>query len=128
MQHPLAILSPEETNTARDLVRAAYPTGTILDFREIYLNEPPKSQLLEFLALEHAGRLSPTTPRPPRLALCQYDVIGADGADRIPEYHESVVDLAARKRVKHTIVGKQHHAALTLFVPSSQSTRWWISD
>ncbi|KAF9889337.1 hypothetical protein FE257_007447 [Aspergillus nanangensis] len=108
--HPLAILSEEETNIARDVVRSAHP-DTIIDFREIYLSEPPKDQLREFLSLEHAGRLSPTTPRPPRLALCQYDVVGAD---RIPSYQESVVDVGARKTVKHQVVGKQHHAALTL--------------
>ena len=57
MAHPLTILSPDETNLARDLVRAAHPANTVIDFREIYLQEPPKAQLLEFLALEHAGRL-----------------------------------------------------------------------
>lgn len=110
MIHPLAILSEAETNLARDVVKAAHP-DTVIDFREIFLQEPPKAQLLEFLALEHAGRLSPTTPRPPRLALCQYDVIGAD---RIPQFHESVVDVVSRSRVKHTVVGKEHHASLTL--------------
>jgi primary-amine oxidase len=110
MIHPLAILSEAETNLARDVVKAAHP-NTVIDFREIFLQEPPKTQLVEFLALEHAGRLSPTTPRPPRLALCQYDVIGAD---RIPQFHESVVDVVSRTRVKHTVVGKQHHASLTL--------------
>lgn len=110
LSHPLAILTEEETNLARDVVRAAHP-NTVIDFREIYLQEPPKGQLLEFLAIEHAGRLSPTTPRPPRLALCQYDVIGAD---RVPSYEESVIDIGTRSRIKHTVVGKQHHAALTL--------------
>lgn len=110
MIHPLAILSEAETNLARDVVKSAHP-NTVIDFREIFLQEPPKAQLVEFLALEHAGRLSPTTPRPPRLALCQYDVIGAD---RIPQFHESVVDVVSRTRVKHTVVGKQHHASLTL--------------
>lgn len=110
MIHPLAILSEAETNLARDVVKAAHP-NTVIDFREIFLQEPPKAQLVEFLALEHAGRLSPTTARPPRLALCQYDVIGAD---RIPQFHESVVDVVSRSRVKHTVVGKQHHASLTL--------------
>jgi primary-amine oxidase len=108
--HPLTILSEAETNLARDVVIAEHP-NTVIDFREIYLLEPPKGQLHEFLALEHAGRLSPTTPRPPRLATCQYDVIGAD---RIPSFHESVVDVVARKRVKHHIVGKQHHASITM--------------
>lgn len=110
MSHPLAILSEGETNLARDVVKATHP-NTVIDFREIYLQEPPKAQLLEFLAVEHGGRLSPTTPRPPRLALCQYDVIGSD---RIPQFHESVVDVVARSRIKHTVVGKQHHASLTL--------------
>lgn len=110
MTHPLSILSEEETNLARDVVKNAHPS-TVIDFREIFLKEPPKAQLLDFLALEHAGRLSPTTPRPPRLALCQYDVIGID---RIPRFHESIVDIGARMRVKHAIVGKQHHASLTL--------------
>lgn len=115
MSHPLAILSQAETNLARDVVKNAHP-NTVIDFREIFLQEPPKAQLLEFLALEHAGRLSPTTPRPPRLALCQYDVIGSD---RIPQFHESVIDVVSRTRIKHTVVGKQHHASLTLSVPPS---------
>lgn len=119
MSHPLAILSEAETNLARDVVKNAHP-NTVIDFREIFLQEPPKAQLLEFLAVEHAGRLSPTTPRPPRLALCQYDVIGAD---RIPQFHESLVDVVFRTRVKHTIVGKQHHASLTLLVASGQPPR-----
>ncbi|PLB35229.1 putative copper amine oxidase [Aspergillus candidus] len=110
MPHPLAILSEEETNIAREVVLAAHPS-TVIDFREIYLWEPPKDQLQEFLALEHAGRLSPTTPRPPRQALCQYDVIGGD---RIPSYEESVVDVGSRRRTHHEVVAKQHHAALTL--------------
>lgn len=110
MNHPLAILSPAETNVARDVVKVAHP-NTVLDFREIYLQEPPKTQVQDFLALEHAGRLSPTTPRPRRLALCQYDVIGPD---RVPQFHESVIDVVSRTRVKHTVVGKQHHASLTL--------------
>lgn len=110
MTHPLAILSEAETNLARDVVKAAHP-NTVIDFREIFLQEPPKARLVEFLALEHACHLSPTTPRPPRLALCQYHVIGAD---RIPQFHESVVDVVSRIRMKHTVVGKQHHASLTL--------------
>lgn len=117
--HPLAILSEEETNLARDVVIAEHP-NTVISFREIYLLKPPKDQLREFLALEHAGRLSPTTPRPPRLATCQYDVIGAD---HIPSFHESVVDVVARKRVKHHIVGKQHHAPLTMCVEKHVSQR-----
>jgi primary-amine oxidase len=47
------------------------------------------------------------------LALCQYDVIGSD---RVPSYEETVVDVEAGKSVKHHVVGKEHHAALTVYV------------
>lgn len=109
--HPLSILSEQETNVARDVVVAEHP-DTIIDFREIYLQEPPKAQLKEFLALEHAGRLSPTSQRPARLALCQYDVIGSD---RVPEFHESVVDVQSKQRVQHKVIGKEHQASLTMY-------------
>lgn len=108
--HPLSILSIEETNLAREIILAQHDKE-VIDFREIFLQEPCKAELVEFLTLEHSGRLSPTSPRPARLAKCQYDVIGSD---RIPSYHESVVDIDSRKRVKHEIIGKQHQAALTL--------------
>lgn len=111
MSHPLNILSIDETNLARDVVKSLHP-GVVIDFREIFLQEPPKAQLVEFLAIEHAGRLSPTTPRPARLALCQYDVIGSD---RVPQFHESVIDVITQSRVEHTVVGKEHHASLTLY-------------
>lgn len=110
--HPLAGLSLDEINVARDVVVASHP-DTIIYFREIYLSEPPKAQLTEFLALEHSGRLSPTTPRPSRLALCQYDVIGQE---KSTEYHESVVDIRLRRRVRHQIVDKKFHAALAVYV------------
>lgn len=109
--HPLAILSEQETNIARSIVVAAHPE-TVIDFRQIYLHEPPKAQLREFLALEHSGRLSPTTPRPARLALCQYDVIGAD---RVPSFHESLIEISSGRRIKHQVVGKEHHASLTTY-------------
>lgn len=108
--HPLQILSASETGRARDIVLAQHP-GEVIDFREVYLQEPAKADLIKFLDLEHSGRLTPTSPRPPRLAKCQYDVIGAD---KIPYYHEAVVDVENGRRVKHEIIGKEHHASLTL--------------
>ncbi len=107
--HPLDLLSIEETKTARDIV-ASLHTDAVLSFREIYLEEPPKAQLIEFLTAEHAGR---DALRPHRTALVQYDVIAAD---RIPHYHESVVDLDERKRISHAIVDENQHAGLTLYV------------
>ena len=108
--HPLAILSAQETNVARDVIVASYP-GKVIKFREIYLHEPPKAQLKEFLILEHSARLSPTSPRPARLALCQYDVIGCE-----VEYHESLVDVELKKRVSHQVVGEPFRASLSGYV------------
>lgn len=106
--HPLDILTLDETNHARDIV-ASLHQDSVLSFREIYLEEPPKAQLIEFLAAEHAGK---TITPPARTALVQYDVIGSD---RIPRYNEAVVDLDQSKRIKHVVVdSKTHHAGLTL--------------
>lgn len=116
--HPLSALSPEEATVARDAIVASYP-DTIVYFREIYLFEPPKAELREFLALEHSGRLSPTTPRPPRLALCQYDVIDRE---KVTEYHESVVDVRLRRRVKNRVVDKKSHAALVVYAELDEWT------
>lgn len=113
--HPLKHLSIEETEQARKIVLAAHP-NEVVDFREIFLQEPAKAELTKFLDLEHSGRLSPSSPRPARLAKCQYDVIGED---KIPSYQESIVDVIRHKQVKHEVIGKQHHAALTLYVSQS---------
>ena len=111
--HPFTTLNAEETRTARSVILASHP-DVVVDFREIYLQEPQKELMKEFLALEHAAQpgRSPHSTRPPRLAKCQYDVIGSD---KIPEYHESVVDVERKTRVRHEVVGKEHQASLTLW-------------
>jgi len=109
--HPLDILSIEETAEARDIV-ASFHRDAVLSFREIYLEEPPKRQLIEFLAAEHAGK---DAVRPNRTALVQYDVVESD---RIPHYHESVIDLDEKKRISHAVVDENQHAGLTMYVPS----------
>lgn len=109
--HPLQTLTVEETRIARDVVLSLHP-NTVVDFREIYLQEPEKRRMKHYLDLEHSALLTPTSQRPPRLAKCQYDVIGAD---KIPQYNESVVDVEARNRVKHEVIGKQFHASLSLW-------------
>jgi len=111
--HPFKILGVEEIRIARDVVLSLHP-DVVVDFREIYLQEPNKELMKQYLALEHATQpgQSPQSKRPPRLAKCQYDTIGSD---KVPEYHESVIDVETRKRVKHEVVGKEHHASLTLW-------------
>jgi primary-amine oxidase len=113
VKHPYKSLDIEETRVARDVVLSLHP-DVVVDFREIYLQEPEKEVMKNYLESEHAvspGQSSDAKP-PPRLAKCQYDVIGSD---KIPEYHESVIDIEMQKRVRHKVVGKEKHASLTLW-------------
>lgn len=111
--HPFKILNVEETRIARDVVLSLHP-DVVVDFREIYLQEPEKELMKQYLDLEHAVQpgQSPTSKLPPRLAKCQYDVVGSD---KVPEYHESVIDVQQKKRVRHEVVGKEKQASLTLW-------------
>ncbi|KAI8229143.1 Copper amine oxidase 1 [Colletotrichum sp. SAR 10_86] len=109
--HPLSALSLEETNKARDIVLAAHP-GSVLDFRQNYLWEPPKAEVLKFLDLEHSGRLTASSPRPARCAQVFYDVIG--GATKA-QYFESIVDLGLGKIVDQKLIGSEHQASLTIY-------------
>lgn len=109
--HPLSALSLDETNLARDIVKDSY-SDVVIQFRQILLHEPPKSQVTAFLDLEHAGKVTEETPRPSRLALCAYDVIGGS---QFPEYHESIIDLKDKKRVGHEVVSSDtHHGSLAI--------------
>ncbi|KAF1957379.1 copper amine oxidase-like protein [Byssothecium circinans] len=111
--HPFKTINLEETRIARDVVLSRHP-DVVVDFREIYLQEPEKELMKQYLALEHSSQpgQSPQSKRPPRLAKCQYDVTGSD---KVPEYHESIIDIEGGKRVKHEVVGKEFHASLTLW-------------
>ncbi|KXJ90059.1 copper amine oxidase [Microdochium bolleyi] len=102
LPHPLSALTVEESGVARDVVQAAYPNTLIL-FRQIFLREAPKSEVFAFLELEHSGKVTDSTPRPPRLAQVWFDV---GGKDKDAEYVEAVVDIAARK-----ITGTRSHGA-----------------
>jgi primary-amine oxidase len=108
--HPLAGLSVQETNVARDVILASHP-GAVIFFRTISLQEPTKADLTKFLDLEHAGKLTPTSPRPPRLASVHFDCV--DGT-KVPRYMESVIDIDKRERVGHELVSTEVHACLTV--------------
>lgn len=112
LPHPLAPLNINETHVARDVVLASHEKS-ILDFRSLSLLEPIKAELLPFLELENAGQLTAETPRPARLAIVTYDVIGID---KVAAYYESTVDVGVSpaKLVNQTLVSKPAHAALTL--------------
>lgn len=108
--HPLDGLCVVETQIARQIVLDKYP-GLLINFREIFLSEPRKHQLIEYLAIEHSGKFDENTLIPPRHAQCFYDVIPSSN---IPEYHESVVDIEHETVVSTEVVDVQHHASLVL--------------
>ena len=104
--HPLDILSVEEVNKARDIVKSLHAEHKVF-FRETYLDEPSKAQLTKYLEAEHAGQ----TPSPlARQALSQYDVLDGKGG---VQSHESIIDLNSGKRVHHEIVPEEFHASLS---------------
>lgn len=112
MPHPLEQLTIFECNEARDVVRRAHKEA-VIDFRTISLEEPPKAHLQKFLEIEHSGNLQLSTPRPDRLARMSYDVIGSD---KVPVFHESIIDIRNRIEVGHEIIDAKHHAPLTMYV------------
>jgi primary-amine oxidase len=108
--HPLDDLSVDEMNLARKVVLEAHGEA-VLVFREIYLAEPPKAQLLPYLDAENDGSLTPDAPRPARQARCQYDVVSKS---RIPAFYEAVIDLESKSIVESEIVDKKYYAALIM--------------
>lgn len=108
--HPLDQLSLEETAVARNVVLKAHP-NSVVQFREIFLQEPPKELLKKFLDAEHKGNGDADGPRPPREALCQYDVVGSS---KFSKFHESVVDVVNKKETSQVIVSSQYHTSLTM--------------
>ncbi|KAF2969765.1 hypothetical protein GQX73_g3854 [Xylaria multiplex] len=88
--HPLRPLTEDELLLARNLVvEKQGGEGVVLFFRSIYLDEPKKDDLVQFLIAEHAGQ-SPTTA-PPRQVTVLFDRV-KDGA---PQLTEAVVDVGA---------------------------------
>lgn len=111
--HPLEQLRLDEAARARDVVVRSRNSGprVVIDFRQIALEEPPKLELQRFLEIEHTTGVNASTPRPPRLARVHYDVIGGD---KIPRYHESVVDVNQAKELSYEAVSSTYHASLTM--------------
>ena len=110
--HPLQNISAAEIQRARDVILENH-SNDVINFREIFIQEPRKSDLSRYLDAEHRGQRLSSSEAPRRMAKCQYDVIGAD---KIPYYHEAVVDLMESQVAEHETIGKGSQAALTLYV------------
>ena len=108
--HPLASLSIEETNAARDVVVSCHP-DTVIGFRTISLQEPAKTEMIDFLELEHSANPTSNPPRPRRLAKASYDVIDKS---KVSKYMESIVDVESKERVSTELISDDVHACLTV--------------
>ncbi|KAG9237669.1 copper amine oxidase [Amylocarpus encephaloides] len=97
--HPLDALSVSETNAASHAILHTRGSSVAINFRSIFLEEPPKKELSEYLELEHSSRLSSQTPKPTRLAKVQYDAVNWN---KEHAYMESLVDVATGKEVYQT--------------------------
>ncbi|KAF5132863.1 Copper amine oxidase 1 [Metarhizium anisopliae] len=91
VKHPLDSLSADEIAPAR-----------LLDAR---------AQLIPHLDAEHAGTLCADTPRPPRRARAQYDVIEHDGSR---SYMESNIDLVTGEEVDQRRLHPKQRASFTV--------------
>lgn len=98
--HPLTALSEDEFKIARGVVTKLFDSDVSLYFRALFLQEPKRAELVPFLQAEHAGLVTNETPRPPRRAKLQYDVIKSGKA---PEYTQSVVDLKTGQEIERTV-------------------------
>lgn len=90
LPHPLAPLTEAEFNKARDAILKLYESENAIFFRSIYLREPKKEELIPFLELEHAGKVTADSVRPQRLASVEYDAIKT----KVPEFTRALVDVA----------------------------------
>ena len=109
LKHPFDQLSNHEVDVAREVILKARQAPIL--FRNMLTVEPPKAQMVKFLNAESAGTLSEKTPRPPRQARVQYDVIASD---KNHQYMESIVDIASASEVSKRTVETKLQQALTV--------------
>jgi primary-amine oxidase len=61
--HPLAPVTVDEIRTTASLLHSQWPQGTDLQFKEITLHEPRKSELVPYLDAENHGTQRPQLDR-----------------------------------------------------------------
>lgn len=103
LPHPLAPLTEAEFNKARDAILKLYKSEDAIFFRSIYLREPKKEELVLYLELEHAEKLTSESARPRRLAQVEYDAIKT----KVPEFIRTLVDVATGEVVEHDAIPRR---------------------
>lgn len=90
--HPLRPLTEQELSLARNAVFEKHGgDGIGLFFRSVYVDEPKKEDLVQFLIAEHGGQSPRTTV--PRQVTVLFDRI----ENGVPRLHESIVDVRTKE-------------------------------
>lgn len=61
--HPFAPLSADEIKNASNLIKASWPEGTNLHFKQLTLSEPAKAEAIPFIGAEFAKSSLPSIDR-----------------------------------------------------------------
>ncbi|GAP90217.2 putative copper amine oxidase [Rosellinia necatrix] len=94
--HPLRPLTSEEVLRARTVVvEKVSGKDVLLYFRSIYLDEPKRDDLVQFLLAEHGGQAPVNTP--PRQATVLFDRV----EDGVTQLMEAIVDVEAGEIRRH---------------------------
>lgn len=121
LPHPLQDLSLAEVTQARDIILSSYSEQNV-EFRQIGLQEPKKSEVVQFLDREHAKQDLATAPRPDRLAKCHFDVL-ADQSQPV-QYREATINLGQGMIIDDHRVPPTFQAPLTMCAPPDPSLNW----
>ena len=122
--HPLCPLSADEISRAGDVLKTKYPSNTVLHFKVITLQEPPKTQMVAYLDAEHAAGQLPHIDRKAfisyyiRNTVCLNSMIEFRGcsarmADVLPmqdKLHEAIIDLTTQSVDDIIRLGPNLHA------------------
>lgn len=116
--HPLSQLSPLEFTQARDIIIKLHGPEASIFFRAIFAHEPNKAGLIPYLEAEHAGTLTESSPRPPRCAAIEYDIVTRDAHENVRAVaNVETGEVVKSESAKRTL--KPYYTPLVVLAPST---------
>jgi primary-amine oxidase len=120
-QHPLGPLTAGEISESARLIKSLWPSNTNIQFKVITLKEPNKTELVPFLAAEHAGGSTPTIERKsfvvyyirntvrfsPSFSSAKISGLTQQSQDKL---HEAIVSLSLGKVERNVRLGPNVHS------------------
>ncbi|KJR88913.1 primary-amine oxidase [Sporothrix schenckii 1099-18] len=104
LAHPLGPLTAAEITAATALVRKAWPEGTLFQFKVVTLQEPPKAELVPYLAAERAGTAASSLPVIPRRVYVAYYLRNTH------KFHEAMANLSTGTLERNVRLPADKHA------------------